>query len=136
MAGQATAPGRERDENPAHHRGCAPGTIDPRRPDARDASNMHRIPPQPSRPGACRGRAREAGRRLSLQRHLVKDESILVTAGRLRLSLEDDDGTVQGRYNIRALPTAVLIDRQGRIRRVHQGMADESELSEQIEGLL
>ncbi len=37
----------------------------------------------------------EAGRRLSLQRHLVKDESILVTAGRLRLSLEDDGGTVR-----------------------------------------
>jgi quercetin dioxygenase-like cupin family protein len=37
----------------------------------------------------------EAGRRLSLQRHLVKDESILVTSGRLRLYLEDDDGTVR-----------------------------------------
>ncbi|HEV8402471.1 MAG TPA: hypothetical protein VGQ31_05500 [Candidatus Limnocylindrales bacterium] len=37
----------------------------------------------------------EAGRRLSLQRHLVKDESILVTTGRLRLYLEDDAGTVQ-----------------------------------------
>ena len=36
----------------------------------------------------------EAGRRLSLQRHLVKDESILVSSGRLRLELEDDDGTV------------------------------------------
>lgn len=37
----------------------------------------------------------EAGKRLSLQRHLVKDESILVTAGRLRLYLEDDEGTVR-----------------------------------------
>jgi mannose-6-phosphate isomerase-like protein (cupin superfamily) len=36
----------------------------------------------------------EAGRRLSLQRHLVKDESIYVAAGRLRLYLEDDEGTV------------------------------------------
>jgi len=36
----------------------------------------------------------EAGRRLSLQRHLVKDESILVSAGVLRLHLEDDEGTV------------------------------------------
>ena len=36
----------------------------------------------------------EAGKRLSLQRHLVKDESILVSSGRLRLSLEDDEGTV------------------------------------------
>ena len=37
----------------------------------------------------------EAGKRLSLQRHEVKDESIMVVAGRLRLFLEDDDGTVQ-----------------------------------------
>ncbi len=37
----------------------------------------------------------EAGKRLSLQRHEIKDESILVTSGRLRLYLEDDDGVVQ-----------------------------------------
>ena len=37
----------------------------------------------------------EAGKRLSLQRHEVKDESIFVTSGRLRLYLEDEDGTVQ-----------------------------------------
>ena len=37
----------------------------------------------------------EAGRRLSLQRHRVKDESIYVASGRLRLSLEDDQGTVR-----------------------------------------
>jgi mannose-6-phosphate isomerase len=37
----------------------------------------------------------EAGRRLSLQRHVVKDESIFVTSGRLRLWLEDADGNVQ-----------------------------------------
>jgi mannose-6-phosphate isomerase len=37
----------------------------------------------------------EAGRRLSLQRHEIKDESIYVTSGRLRLSLEDDDGVVR-----------------------------------------
>ena len=36
----------------------------------------------------------EAGRRLSLQRHLVKDESILVSSGLLRLHLEDDEGTI------------------------------------------
>lgn len=34
----------------------------------------------------------EAGSRLSLQRHLVKDESILVQSGRLRLTLEDETG--------------------------------------------
>jgi mannose-6-phosphate isomerase len=37
----------------------------------------------------------EAGKRLSLQRHLVKDESIYVTSGRLRLTLEDETGTIQ-----------------------------------------
>ena len=36
-----------------------------------------------------------AGRRLSLQKHLVKDESFLVLRGRLRLHLEDPDGVVR-----------------------------------------
>ena len=35
-----------------------------------------------------------AGRRLSLQRHVVKDESILVLRGHLRLHLEGADGLV------------------------------------------
>ena len=39
----------------------------------------------------------ETGRRLSLQRHEIKDETILVRSGRLRLFLEDDDGVVRGR---------------------------------------
>jgi mannose-6-phosphate isomerase len=34
----------------------------------------------------------ETGKRLSLQRHEVKDESILVLSGRLELTLEDDAG--------------------------------------------
>ena len=37
----------------------------------------------------------ETGKRLSLQRHVLKDESILVRAGRLRLMLEDEAGVVQ-----------------------------------------
>ena len=37
----------------------------------------------------------ETGSRLSLQRHEIKDESILVRSGRLRLFLEDDDGVVR-----------------------------------------
>ena len=37
----------------------------------------------------------EAGKRLSLQRHLVKDESIFVAAGRLRLYLEDESGEIR-----------------------------------------
>jgi mannose-6-phosphate isomerase-like protein (cupin superfamily) len=37
----------------------------------------------------------DAGRRLSLQKHLVKDESIYVLSGRLRLHLEDAGGVVR-----------------------------------------
>ena len=37
----------------------------------------------------------EAGRRLSLQKHVKKDESIYVVRGRLRLVLEDDAGALQ-----------------------------------------
>jgi mannose-6-phosphate isomerase len=36
-----------------------------------------------------------AGRRLSLQKHLVKDESFLVRSGRLRIHLEGADGVVR-----------------------------------------
>jgi mannose-6-phosphate isomerase-like protein (cupin superfamily) len=39
----------------------------------------------------------EAGRRLSLQYHDVKDEWIRVLSGRLRLTLEADDGTIEER---------------------------------------
>jgi mannose-6-phosphate isomerase len=37
----------------------------------------------------------ETGRRLSLQRHEVKDESIYVLSGRLLLALEDDAGEIR-----------------------------------------
>jgi mannose-6-phosphate isomerase len=37
----------------------------------------------------------ETGKRLSLQRHEIKDESILVLSGRLQLSLENDTGEVR-----------------------------------------
>src|SRR5215210_4888106 len=37
----------------------------------------------------------ETGKRLSLQRHVVKDESILVVSGRLLLTLEDATGGVR-----------------------------------------
>ncbi len=37
----------------------------------------------------------DAGRRLSLQKHVEKDESILVISGRLRLLLEADDGSIE-----------------------------------------
>jgi thiol-disulfide isomerase/thioredoxin len=47
-----------------------------------------------------------------------------------------DDGSAQSAYSIRALPTAVLIDRQGRIRNVHTGLAEESDLAGLIERLL
>ena len=51
----------------------------------------------------------ETGRRLSLQRHEIKDETILVRSGRLRLFLEDDDGVVRvselGAMEHRHVPT-------------------------------
>jgi mannose-6-phosphate isomerase-like protein (cupin superfamily) len=51
----------------------------------------------------------ETGKRLSLQRHEIKDESILVLSGRLRLYLEDEDGVVQehelGAGEARRIPT-------------------------------
>jgi mannose-6-phosphate isomerase len=51
----------------------------------------------------------ETGKRLSLQRHEVKDESILVRAGRLRLFLEDGEGVVRehelGPGDYRRIPT-------------------------------
>jgi mannose-6-phosphate isomerase-like protein (cupin superfamily) len=37
----------------------------------------------------------EAGKRLSLQKHLKKDESIFVVKGKLRLVLEDEAGKLQ-----------------------------------------
>ena len=37
----------------------------------------------------------EAGKRLSLQKHVRKDESILVIAGRMVLSLENADGSIE-----------------------------------------
>jgi mannose-6-phosphate isomerase len=37
----------------------------------------------------------EAGRRLSLQKHLRKEESILIISGRMVLSLEADDGSLE-----------------------------------------
>jgi mannose-6-phosphate isomerase len=37
----------------------------------------------------------ETGKRLSLQRHVIKDESIYVLSGRLNLTLEDDAGEVR-----------------------------------------
>ena len=45
----------------------------------------------------------EAGRRLSLQRHEIKDESIYVTSGRLRLYLEDDAGVDTSISSVRSI---------------------------------
>ena len=39
----------------------------------------------------------ETGKRLSLQLHREKDESIYVAAGKLRLHLENDDGEITTR---------------------------------------
>jgi mannose-6-phosphate isomerase len=51
----------------------------------------------------------EAGKRLSLQKHVAKDESIYVMSGRLLLYLEDDGGDVReailGPGDARHVPT-------------------------------
>jgi mannose-6-phosphate isomerase len=51
----------------------------------------------------------EAGKRLSLQKHVAKDESIYVMSGRLLLYLEDDGGdvreTILGPGEARHVPT-------------------------------
>jgi mannose-6-phosphate isomerase len=51
----------------------------------------------------------EAGKRLSLQLHRQKDESIFVVSGRLRLELEDEGGTLRvhelGPHEHRRIPT-------------------------------
>lgn len=51
----------------------------------------------------------DAGRRLSLQRHKMKDESVLVLSGLLRLHLEDESGAIRaidlGPGGTRRVPT-------------------------------
>jgi mannose-6-phosphate isomerase len=64
----------------------------------------------------------EAGRRLSLQRHAVKDETIFVLSGRLRLHLEDDAGEVR---QVELLP--------GESRRVAPGRRHRFEAIERTE---
>jgi mannose-6-phosphate isomerase-like protein (cupin superfamily) len=46
---------------------------------------------------ACKLIVVETGKRLSLQLHRVKDETIYIAAGKLRLHLENDDGEIATR---------------------------------------
>jgi mannose-6-phosphate isomerase-like protein (cupin superfamily) len=64
----------------------------------------------------------DTGRRLSLQRHEMKDESILVIAGRLHLTLEDDAGNVS---DVELGP--------GESRRVPTGRIHRMEATERVE---
>ena len=64
----------------------------------------------------------ETGKRLSLQLHRVKDESIYVLRGRLRLHLEDDAGVVQ----VEALGP-------GEHRRIRPGRTHRFEAVERVE---
>ncbi len=52
--------------------------------------------------------------------------------------LVTDDGSLPRRYGVKGMPTAYLIDRQGRVRRIHEGFrpGDEQSLRLQIEYLL
>lgn len=51
-------------------------------------------------------------------------------------SLQDRTGALQQEYQVRSLPTLVLIDGEGRIRHIESGVPDEADLSERIDGLL
>jgi mannose-6-phosphate isomerase len=56
----------------------------------------------------------ETGRRLSLQYHERKDEAIYILAGRLRLILEDDDGTLATRALGRGEEAHIAVGRRHR----------------------
>lgn len=49
-----------------------------------------------------------------------------------------DDGSLPKRFGVKGMPTAYLIDRSGKIRRVHEGFrpGDEQRLRQQIRHLL
>ena len=64
----------------------------------------------------------ETGKRLSLQRHEIKDETIFVLSGRLLLQLEDDAGEVR----IEELGP-------GEFRRVQTGRIHRYEALERVE---
>ncbi len=51
-------------------------------------------------------------------------------------SLQDPTGSLQRAYDVRTLPTLVLIDANGRIRHVESGVPDETDLSARIDALL
>src|SRR5438046_3798827 len=62
----------------------------------------------------------ETGKRLSMQYHRKKDESVYVLSGKMRLHLEDDDGVVRtrdlapgefGRVKVGGQPRQDLIER-------------------------
>jgi quercetin dioxygenase-like cupin family protein len=52
----------------------------------------------------------ETGKRLSLQKHLKKDESIYVLRGRLRLVLQDGAGVLQEIHRFVALERVELME--------------------------
>ena len=64
----------------------------------------------------------EAGKRLSLQFHRVKDESIYVLRGRLRLHLENDEGEI-----------AICELSPGEHRRIRPGRTHRFEAIERVE---
>lgn len=59
-----------------------------------------------------------------------------VAQRRLRYPVLLDDGTVARRYGVYAFPTVVLLDRNRRLRAVHQGPVTEARLEREIRALL
>ena len=62
----------------------------------------------------------EAGHRLSLQLHRQKDETILVTAGRMRLYLEDETGTLREEVLGPGEPRRVVAGRRHRYEAIER----------------
>jgi mannose-6-phosphate isomerase-like protein (cupin superfamily) len=77
----------------------------------------------------------ETGKRLSLQRHEIKDETIFVLSGRLLLQLEDDAGEVRieelGPGEFRRVPTG-RIHRYEAIERVQLMEVSTPELDDVV----
>ncbi len=82
--------------------------------------------------GRVNGRAQSANGELSLLRRFKRAEGMSYAVG------VDGTGATSARYNVTTIPTAVLIDKRGRVRFISVGatQTDMSEIGQMIERLL
>lgn len=66
------------------------------------------------------------------------DASRFLTQHPVSYYVVTDDGSLPRRYGVKGMPTAYLIDRKGKVRRVHEGFrpGDDQRLRQQIRQLL